>query len=213
MSSQIAYALHRESNKVIHVSEAKRGLLCNCKCIECGSELEAIKGDVREHHFRHVESKTCTGETAIHLFAKQVIADNTIIRIPGRRLVYSNVRVENWLDTKRPDVTVFVEGENVHFEIRVSNAVKENKKQFYFNGKYKCVEIDLSDKEIWTLPLEELKEVILEKSYNKSIIYWEEQIEPLPKEGESLFEVFLKVSAFLILIVLSFKLLMPNKKY
>jgi hypothetical protein len=176
MSSQIGYALHASSGRIIHISEAERGLKCHCRCIECGAELEAVKGDIRDHHFRHAEDKACGGgqETAIHILAKQIIADNTEIIIPGRRLLYSNATIERWLDRKRPDVTCWVNDRPVYFEIMVNNQVKKEKKQFYANGKHNCIEIDLSDKEIWRLSPEQLKELVLEKTYNKHIINWEE---------------------------------------
>ncbi|MBS0424089.1 MAG: hypothetical protein JSR71_06620 [Proteobacteria bacterium] len=177
--------------------------------------MEAVKGDLRDHHFRHADNRKCGGglETAIHFRAKQIIANNSVIEIPGRQLTYCNVRVENKLNTKKPDATVSVNGEDVHFEIRVTNAVKKEKRSFYCNGKHKCVEINLSDKELWQLGPEELERLVLGETNNKGIIYWpQERIEAV-EQGESLFERLFGIAILIFIVLFFFKLILPRKRY
>lgn len=204
MNKKIRYALHFATNNVIHVSAAERGLRCGCRCLECGTNLEAVKGTQRENYFRHIGGNACSGETAIHRYAKQVIADNSSIHIPGGKIIYNNARVEMRLDTKRPDVTVSSNGEDVYFEIRVKNALNEEKKRFYHDGRHKCFEIDLSDRNLWVLPPEELKRVILDEIDNKTLIewyHWEGENRPAAYEEKSSF-YFWKVIAFIGTILL-----------
>ena len=215
MKKEIRYAYHVESNKVVHISEAERGLRCECKCLDCGSNLEAVKGKERTHFFRHANGKNCSGETVIHLFAKQVIAGSNNINLPNGHVLYENVRVEKPLDTKRPDLTVSVGGEDLHFEIKVSNAVKEHKRQFYCDGKHKCIEIDLSDRNLWLLSPEELRELILAETYNKCVIYWEEE-SAVVANGEKVgirWLNLLGIGLILFALLFLFKLAFSKKRY
>lgn len=216
MKKEIRYAFHVASGQVIHISAAERGLRCDCTCKDCGSQLEAVKGTERTHYFRHSNGKHCSGETAVHLFAKQVIAAADNINLPSQRIFYENVRVEQTLGTKRPDITVSVGGEDVHFEIKVTNAVKQDKRQFYWDCRQKCVEIDLSDRNLWLLPAEKLKELILEETWNKSALYWEgESIGPTPaiSSSDSLFNLFGKLLFLFAAFFLLFRLVLPKKKH
>jgi hypothetical protein len=215
MSSQISYALKKTKDQVIHISEAEKGLKCGCWCLECDGILEAVKGDLRDHHFRHADNRKCSGglETAIHLLAKQIIANNSIIEIPGRQLTYCNVRVENKLDTKKPDVTVSVNGDDVHFEIIVTNAVKKEKRSFYCNGKHKCVEINLSDKELWQLAPEELERLVLEETNNKGIIYWPQEKIEADWQTDSLLERLFGFAILIFIALFFFKLILPRRRY
>jgi hypothetical protein len=42
-------------------------------CIGCGTEMEAVLGQKREHHFRHKEVGDCNPETYLHRLAKRVL--------------------------------------------------------------------------------------------------------------------------------------------
>lgn len=215
MNTQIRYGWSPTLRTIIHITEAERGLQCGCICVECGGQLEAVKGGIREHYFRHREINSCFGgpETGVHIRAKQIIAENTKIKIPGRQLLYSNVRVENVLDGKKPDVTVTANGEDVHFEIRVTNPVQKEKKAFYCNGKHKCIEIDLSDTKWQTAPPEDLKKYVLEETLNKYIIYWESQKQRNFKQENSLIEKIFGMVLFTIVILFFFKLFAVKKRY
>lgn len=132
MKHQIKYALYEPTQRVMYIDKAARGLACNCRCFECKEKLEAVQGDIREWHFRHSNNTNCQGgpETAIHTLAKQIIADNSTIVIPGGNLYYSEPKIEQWLEQYKPDVSVVADGLAVHFEILVTHAVDEGKKLF-----------------------------------------------------------------------------------
>ena len=65
-----------------------RGRACGCICPGCGEPLIARQGTVLSWHFAH-ESKTSDGsrcvETAIHRYAKSVLAESTdkVLHLPG----------------------------------------------------------------------------------------------------------------------------------
>lgn len=67
------FAVH-SSNRFIHVTEAERGLACDCRCAACGEPVIARQGDVREHHFAHTSNdEPCASsyESDLHRFAKR----------------------------------------------------------------------------------------------------------------------------------------------
>lgn len=80
-------------NKVIHVKELNqkldKGLKCKCNCLVCGMTLNAKLGDINEWHFAHTNNCDDTLETALHLFAKEVLEKNKIITIPEVKVFFS----------------------------------------------------------------------------------------------------------------------------
>ena len=63
-----------ENKNLIHITDAVRGLACNCICFECGETVLARKGNIKEHHFAHANNKdSCTihPESVLHKYAKQ----------------------------------------------------------------------------------------------------------------------------------------------
>jgi hypothetical protein len=98
-------------------SEVDRGLDCDCICPECGRNLVARKGLLREHHFAHavyVNNDYCgVGfESQLHRYAKQIIEEagylvvpsfvahlpppnyDKYINIPGETIKFQRVEVE-----------------------------------------------------------------------------------------------------------------------
>lgn len=81
-----------KDNTILHGDDARNGLGCECICLVCNERLQAVHPRFREAHFRHNQDMECTGgpETALHLYAKQIIIDNHQIRLPGKLLNYIN---------------------------------------------------------------------------------------------------------------------------
>ncbi len=127
----------------------------------------------REWHFRHHIDSDCLGgqETAIHKLAKQIIVDNSQILIPSETLVYSQARQEIKLGSFIPDVTVFANGHDIHFEIAVTHPVDKQKETFYKSGQHKSIEIDLTNISYDTTP-NELEKLVL-KTAQRKIIFWQ----------------------------------------
>lgn len=74
-----------KNNELVHIADVEGGEKCNCICIECASSLIAVKGKIKQHHFRHKVDIECEGglESAIHLAAKQIIKEKMQITLPG----------------------------------------------------------------------------------------------------------------------------------
>ncbi|MBY5329943.1 hypothetical protein [Rhizobium leguminosarum] len=71
-----------------HISEVANGAACGCVCFGCGRRLIARNGgDIRAHSFAHryedmVIDCFSSGETALHLRAKEIIAEHRRITLP-----------------------------------------------------------------------------------------------------------------------------------
>jgi len=157
-----------KQRRLYRPQDTDRGLACECACPGCGSALVANQGDFKRPYFSHYQSGECTGgyESAVHLMAKQVIEDSKYIMvpeyrrilqrtlptgdvlseeivIPGEKLVFVDVYVEQTLDGLRPDVVgVTDDGTRVLIEVYVTHAVTNDKRE-RFAGK-NLIELDLS---------------------------------------------------------------------
>ena len=149
-------------------TEIERGLACGCYCPSCGSVLLARQGDKNTPHFAHHDSPECAGgyESAIHMMAKQVLADRKYITlpeyrrelsasmttgevlteeacVPAKRLDFDKVLVEKTTDGLRPDIIgVTRDGTEVLIEVFVTHAVDEQKRARFADRV--MIELDLS---------------------------------------------------------------------
>lgn len=112
-------------NKAIHVKELNqkldRGLKCKCNCLVCGMPLNAKLGDINEWHFAHANNCEGTLETALHLFAKEVLIKNKIITIPEVKVFYSES------STKVSDLR-YLYGNYYQYENLISKFISKSKK-------------------------------------------------------------------------------------
>lgn len=78
-----------KNGQLIHISEATRGLACECVCVACGFLLVARKGSQRRHHFAHAVDADCQGsaETALHLLSKELFRELESIILPAYEFV------------------------------------------------------------------------------------------------------------------------------
>ncbi|PZR20756.1 MAG: hypothetical protein DI539_09820 [Flavobacterium psychrophilum] len=173
MTQCIKYGWHEQTGRVLHISEAENGLSCHCHCFECKEKLEAVQGRKKEWHFRHNSNINCKGgpETALHKLAKQIIAENTQMVLPGVNLTYKEPKLEQRLEHFIPDVTVATEYGNVHIEIRVSHPVDLIKEQFYKDNALPSIEINLNTISFSITP-QELSQLLLNTAKFKHFIYW-----------------------------------------
>lgn len=158
------------------IDDVDRGLKCNCKCIECGEDMIANHGEINQHYFDHANGNVfCKGgqETALHQFAKQIIVDNSQISIPKFGTInYTESIAEKEFISYRPDVTAIYNGQKTFFEIAVTHFNEPNKDDFFIDGQFKSIEINLGEiKNNWTPEI--VKEIVLKQTDNKRIIFWE----------------------------------------
>jgi len=82
MAISIPYGLRNGS--VVHVCDVASGLACRCVCLNCGGELIARKGAIREEHFAHRSGLECAGlaEGVLHRLAKQLLCRLNQFEVP-----------------------------------------------------------------------------------------------------------------------------------
>jgi hypothetical protein len=127
----------------------------------------------KDTYFRHKSDSNCQGETLIHLWGKQVIADKKIVLgakykaigkakdlarkyhfvellQPPEYLDLTNIELEERVihktDFKTPDILAQVADsvESIAIEVFVNNAVNDKKALFFAEKSMDCLEIDLS---------------------------------------------------------------------
>lgn len=93
----IPFGERRSDGRIVTASEVPRGDACDCICPECGGSLQAHHGDVLRWHFQHKADTTrCSGgpESALHKFAKQIIAEKQAIWIPPLMARFTSAKAE-----------------------------------------------------------------------------------------------------------------------
>lgn len=184
--------LHRalRNGRSVHINDVGRGLACGCSCPNCGAQLVARHGQVRQWCFAHYRSDECdvvvASETALHLAAKEVLLEGGEFAVPEARVRVTmsdrwgfkhqledssdamqgqlfDVRSEVDFGDLRPDVVAVFQGHTLFIEIAVTHVVDHSKKGKLRQLGIPCVELDLRqvDRAIRTPELRDL--VLLDK--------------------------------------------------
>lgn len=173
-----------------HISEVKKGKACDCICpsVNCSSPLIANQGSKKAHYFSHKAHTGCSGESALHLAAKQVLEDsaseNLHLILPEIHATYSStdmagetvekalVQVSNFQMVKAQQevklnndliadvVSQSAKDESLAVEIFVTNAKDEVGERKYSSVNVDAIEIDLSVLS-WNVDRNELKVFVL----------------------------------------------------
>jgi hypothetical protein len=82
MAIRIPYGLR--NGTAVHICDVASGLACQCVCLNCGGELIARKGAVREEHFAHRSGLECAGlaEGVLHRLAKELLCSLSRFEVP-----------------------------------------------------------------------------------------------------------------------------------
>lgn len=188
MITNLPYGLIDGKLRLIH--EVDSGLKCGCVCPSCGGALVARKGSERAHHFAHHHEGNCKGaiETALHLAAKEILAEHQKIMLPAleeydsqysKRIIIlsepfeaemEEVRLEQKQDNFKPDVIGVIKGREIYIEIAVTHFVDEEKELRVRKKGVSMLEIDLSDLNDG-FTKEELIEAVIYSHLNKNWIY------------------------------------------
>lgn len=161
MQHLITYAKDKATGETRNIKDVESGLACNCVCGNCGGALEACKGKIRQHHFRHYSSAECKGawESQLHLLSKAIIEEHKSIVLPpyqGKYLTYGakvqkfdSVLPEESQGDLQPDCLckyTMPDGEERELWIEILNthAVDEEKAQKIKERGISCIEIDVS---------------------------------------------------------------------
>jgi hypothetical protein len=96
------------------------------RCPECRYEVILRKGDIYTHHFAHnpgegcalseVEDSEGTGESELHRFAKKDIYQSL-----AKHVDVTNLKLERYLDSVRPDISFYFRGIPIAIEVQISS--------------------------------------------------------------------------------------------
>ncbi|MGD9706666.1 MAG: competence protein CoiA family protein [Candidatus Delongbacteria bacterium] len=181
-----------KDGKLVQISEVEQGQNCGCVCPSCGRPLLARKGDIKIHHFAHLNNVECIGatETALHMKAKEIIEKYKTLRIPrvtatdeatdespdhfilheAQKITCDKVYLEKRLDDFVPDIIIESSGKQLIVEIAVTHFINSEKLNKINNQNISVLEIDLSkfDRQVTT---DDLLTEIYEDTNNKKWIY------------------------------------------
>jgi hypothetical protein len=156
------------NGRLVAPRDTLAGKACGCSCPSCDGLLVSNQGKKKRPYFSHLRSTECSGsyESAVHLMAKQVIAEAKYVGIPPQRKVFSrrlpdghvvqeplledadriefvSVLLEKTVEGLRPDIAAMsADGTLVFIEIFVTHAVTDDKRDRL--GHLNVLEIDLS---------------------------------------------------------------------
>lgn len=160
-------------NSLVHIANVESGKSCNCVCPFCRCPLIAVKGKIKQHHFRHEVDSECARnpESAIHLAAKKMIMEKMQIKLPkyvcfasaidskgkvyktesetvtpeGKSAFFDSVEEEKELDGMVVDILAMSGNTSLIIEIYFRHKVDDQKREKIINAKKSALEIDLSD--------------------------------------------------------------------
>jgi hypothetical protein len=146
------------NGQLLTIDQVASGLACDCVCPACGSRLVAKKGKVNRPHFAHHRSPDCpqATETALHLFAKDVIRRAGRIFVPqvtlphtGRVLRYRRIwyadecTEEEVRGSLRADLVLRRGDRELAVEIKVHHGVPNYKVKHFIRQRLTALEIDV----------------------------------------------------------------------
>ncbi len=134
-----------KAGKNVYIDEVPNGKQCGCICKKCGGKLVARHGKIKVHHFAHIsgnDSISCS-QTALHILAKEIIAEEGIVPIPRKEKIEfhsaDKVELEKSLGDIIPDIFAVVKNRVFMVEILVSHAVDEEKLNKIKEHKISCI--------------------------------------------------------------------------
>ena len=155
---ELKYALLGDT--LVSIDEVESGLACNCVCPHCKAALIAKKGAKRVKHFAHYRLADCNhgSETALHLMAKNIIAETCKIFVPyfpkteydslqkGKVVTFDKAAIEETLSSSiRGDVILYSGSSYLNVEVKVTHEVDLDKTIELFNLGIPTIEVDLRD--------------------------------------------------------------------
>lgn len=155
----ITRAVHKATKQTVSVEEVQSGLQGNIVCACCGGKLVANKGKKKAWYFSHHSDEACTlaYETQLHLTAKEYFAKVGCIPMPidagwvspdlCTELNISSVKVEVYMDGRRPDLIVEIGSEQYWLEIANKHKCEADKIWECRANSRNVIEIDVSNSE------------------------------------------------------------------
>jgi hypothetical protein len=146
------------------------------RCLGCEEELTLRRPVNKRKHFAHRPDSLCTGETALHRYAKELLAVARTLTLPILVLEEERVRQivfeagtyefeavfpERKIGTFQPDAVVRYRGVELAVEFLVNHAVDGEKRAKVCDHDISMVEIDLSGLKAGQMDGDELDGAIL----------------------------------------------------
>jgi hypothetical protein len=159
-----------------HVTSVSKQTIGPFTCLDCEMPLTLRQPSNRRAHFAHRPDAHCAGETALHRYAKELLAQRKFLTLPIltvqdeglSELVFKagiynfeEVLPEFRIGSFQPDAIVFYKSVKLAVEFMVTHAVDAEKREKVQANDLSMVEIDLSEIRASQLPSEELDHVIL----------------------------------------------------
>ena len=201
----VTYGRDRTTGYLRYIEDVDKGVACHCVCLKCGGTLEAHKGNVRRHHFKHYSAKECKGafESQIHLLSKDIIEENKLLMLPDykgyfcfypqHRQQLSEVIKECPQDDLQPDcLCKYYDDQGkeqiLWVEIFYTHAVDEEKIRKIEERKIACVEIDVSQlfKDAETVDKNKLTDFLLNSSDCRKWINYPQGDEQIQEEANEI---------------------------
>lgn len=153
----LAYAVEKDTAKIVHIDEVPNGIKCNCICKECNDELVAKnRGKIQQHHFAHknmTESRSCL-MTQLHLAAQYYFLALKEFSIPKVEFQYKDenfkissstvailsTQMEVQIDKYIADILIDTDVGKFIIEICVTHKCEEDKISFYKENKVNTLE-------------------------------------------------------------------------
>lgn len=145
-------------------------------CLDCGEVLTLRQPVNKRRHFAHRPDSLCTGETALHRYAKELLAAARTLTLPALVLEEERVRQtvfaadtydfdavlpEHKISSFQPDALVRYQGFELAVEFLVYHAVDVEKRAKVRDQDISMVEIDLSGLKAGQMDGEALDSAIL----------------------------------------------------
>lgn len=166
MKRYITYAY--QNHLPVSIDEVDSGLACNCVCPFCKTKLIAKKGNIRIHHFAHVDASECERayEASLQLMIRDILAKEKRLMLPqvvlrfrslkedqiiskAKMIDLDHVQLENTFDAKVPDVVVYVKNRDgssrrFYIEVQVNDVFDADKKEKIIRSDVSVIRIDVS---------------------------------------------------------------------
>lgn len=165
---KLPFALDK-NNTIVHIDHVERGKHCCCICPSCKLPLMAVKGNQKQHHFRHANHNECEYglESSIHIIAKQIIVEKQEITLPeyrvevsakdsmgkdyveveikdAKNVEFDHIKEEVEIYGMRADILAEKSNKQLVIEIFYSHKVGDEKLAKIKNANISAIEIDLS---------------------------------------------------------------------
>lgn len=121
--------LGEHEGRIVHINQVRRFSRKHFICPKCGESIIPKKGLIVAPHFAHKPNIECSiaAETALHKYAKQVIADRGKLWLPGYEGVlnptlfeFDSIDIEQKLGDIIPDIILHKGDELLLVEIAVT---------------------------------------------------------------------------------------------